>query len=315
MKYLFVLILLLPVMGYTAWQSSDKKTPDQTLSITSSKGGQLNAYVWLPEGYDMSHSYKAVVLAHGCGGAHYKDEPHKWTARYIAGKFKVWGKLFNEQGLIVMLVDSFSTRDLNGDVGGGVCSSSDTALNRPEKIDPVTVRPADIADGIAYLKQNYNVEKVGVVGFSNGGTSALVLANHEQLAQQDISPKDGFLDGTTKAWFDVPFEPSYQANLIVSMYPGCGLNGYTSSSVNTITSFDTYTDSFLFIASTDTALPNNTKEKCQNLAITDAQGSYVNSNMMLTVVPDTNHQFDYKENNEPAVQAVIQRILALFESM
>lgn len=315
MKYLLLLTLLFPLFAQAGWQSGDKKTPTQTLNIPTAAGEQLHAYLWLPEGYSPNETYKAVVLAHGCGGAHYKDEPAKWTKRYVAGKFKVWGKLLNEQNLIVLLVDSFTNRDDNGDIGGGVCSSSATALERPVRIDPVAVRPADIAYGIDYLKQHYPVSKVGVMGFSNGGTAALVLANHANLAQQDQAPQDGFLDTSLKQWFNLPFQANYQADLIVSLYPGCGLNGYSPLTQNSIQNFDSYTDTFLYAASDDAALPSNTKQKCQSLAVEDANRSFESPNMMFKILVDTRHQFDYKENDEATVAATIQRILALFVSM
>lgn len=294
------------------WQNSDKKTPDEAVYFASKNGEQVKGYLWYPEGYDAAKIYNAVVMAHGCAGAHYKDEPEKWTARYIAGKYKVWGKLLNEKDIVVMLVDSFTTRDVNGDVGGGVCSSND-ALDRPAKIDPISVRPADIAYGIQHLRSNsaWTIDKVGVLGFSNGATSALVLANHSDLAQRSDT-----LVNQGRTWFNVPFSMEYRANLVVSMYPGCGLNGYTQESQGLFSSqFSTYADTYLYAASNDTSLPANTKEKCQKLRQLDADGLFESTNMKTVVVNDTNHQFDYKEIDEAPVKSAVKRILALFESM
>ena|GEM_PF-7118639 len=311
MNYLILLTLLLPSLSHAAWQYSNKKTPEQSMQITTETGEVVNAYLWLPQNYSPNNQYKAVVMVHGCGGAHYKDSPNQWTARYIAGKFKVWGKLLNNRNILVFMVDSFSTRDSGGDVGGGVCNSTDP-LARPAKIDPVSVIPVDIASAIRYLKSRPDVlpDKVGVIGFSNGGTSVLVLANHQHLEARSSELIDA-----GKTWFNLPFIEDYTANLIVSMYPGCGLNGYTRETKYTFTEFDTYTETYLFAASNDTTLPANTLDKCSTLRELDASVASTYPDMLMTVVENTDHQFDYKENNEIPVYQTIQSILSLFESM
>lgn len=311
MRYLTILLILFPSLVLADWTHSDKKTPDETLAILTVDDEVMNAYLWKPENYDANQEYAAVVMAHGCGGAHYKDNHTEWQAKYIAGKYKVWGKLLNQHNLMVLMVDSFTHRDVNEDVGGGVCDGE--PLARPAKIDPVSVRPADIAYGIKYLKSrdDIDVTRIGVLGFSNGGTSALVLANHQQLAlnQQQLADQG-------KKWFDLPFSTEFQANTFVSLYPGCGLNGYTLATQNIFAeSFETYTETFLYAASNDTSLPNDTLEKCHNLRMMDAIKANDLTNLQMIQVANTNHQFDYKEEDEEAVIRTIDRILALFTSM
>lgn len=311
MRIIFLCMYFASFVSLAGWTSDDKKTATETLAILDFNNEVMNAYLWLPENYDANQQYAAVVMAHGCGGAHYKDSPDQWTAKYVSGKYKVWGKLLNEQDIIVLLVDSFSHRDVNGDVGGGVCGGD--PLDRPAKIDPVTVRPADLAAGINYLKTRDDIadDKIGVLGFSNGGTSALVLSNHQSLeARQD----DLLLAG--KIWFDVPFTADVAAATIISMYPGCGLNGYTEASQDVFDdAFDSYTETYVFAASDDGSLPDDTLEKCHNLRLLDAQQDASNSAMQLNVVADTDHQFDYKEEDELAVQKTLARILAIFATM
>ncbi len=311
MRKLLALFLMLPLFAQAGWQNSDKKTADETLAILTSNGEVMNAYLWLPEDHDPNQTYSAVVMAHGCGGAHYKDEPEKWTAQYVSGKYKVWGKLLNQQNMVALLVDSFSHRDEGGDVGGGVCGGD--PLSRPAKIDPISVRPADIAEGIAYLKSRQDIDsgKIGVLGFSNGGTASLALANHESLSGQ--APD---LSNHGKVWFDLPFSPEYQASTFISLYPGCAMNGYQEASQGLFAQqFTTYAETFIFAASNDTSLPSDTPEKCDALRQLDASSGIMRSNMQLSFVEDTNHQFDYKENNEAASAKAINRILALFASM
>lgn len=312
-KRLAMLMLMLPGFAQADWNwtSSDKKTADETVDILTINDEVMNAYLWLPENYDANLDYPAVVMVHGCGGAHYRDTPNQWTAQYVSGKYKVWGKLLNEQNTIALLVDSFTHRDVNGDVGGGVCGGD--PLARPAKIDPVSVRPADIAAGVAWLKSrdDVSVEQIGVLGFSNGGTASLVYANHEDL---DARSDDLLNEG--KEWFNLPYQSEYQANTVVSMYPGCGLNGYSEATQNLFADdFNTNVETFLMAASNDNSLPDDTIEKCHNLSIMDASHSPENPNMQFNVVANTGHQFDYYEEDEQQVQKNINRILALFSSM
>lgn len=311
MKKLFLLLLCVPLYVNANWGSSDKKTADETVEILTKNDEVMNAYLWLPEDYDPNMQYSAVVMAHGCGGAHYKDSPDQWTAKYVSGKYKVWGKLLNQNNIIALLVDSFSHRDINGDVGGGVCGGD--PLTRPSKIDPITVRPADIASAVSWLKSrdDVNDSKIGVLGFSNGGTSALAFSNHRNLEarSQDLMDEN-------KAWFELPYQEQYQVSTIISLYPGCGLNGYTEQSQNTIANlFKTNTDTYLFAASNDNSLPDDTIEKCHLLRQTDANHEPDKTNMLLKIVEGTGHQFDYYEEDEAPVQKTLTRILALFASM
>lgn len=306
-----LIFMLLPGYLYAGWDQSFKKTPEETLLIQTPQGDSVRAYLWLPDNYAPDEQYKAVVMAHGCGGAHYSNTSADWDATHIAGKFKVWGKRLNQNNIMVLLVDSFTTRDDNLDVGPGVCGGD--TLNRPPKIDPISVRPADIAGGIQYMKNRADVlaDSVGVMGFSNGGTSALVLANHADLEQRANQ-----LSNDNKIWFNIPFVEAYRASLIISLYPGCGLNGYQKETQGIFSDhFKTNTDTFLFAASADGSLPADTPFKCMSLRQMDADKDYESSNMMLNVIPQTGHGFDDKEFEEAAVIDAMNRITGLFKAM
>jgi len=308
-----ILSIILSIYAVASWSSSDKKTPDETIEFKQLDTNEtLRGYLWLPKDYQADQKYKAIVLAHGCGGAHYKDDPDDWVAKYVAGKYKVWGKLLSDRGFIVLLEDSFTTRDENGDVGGGVCGSED-ALDRPQKIDPISIRPGDIASAIAYLKSRDDVifDRVGVLGFSNGATSALVLSNHKDLQAR----KDDLIQNGKKI-FNLPFEDKYKASIIIALYPGCGMNGYKSETQDIFTNrFVTYTDTYLFMASNDSILPEDTKFQCNRLRVYDAYKDDNSTNMQVITVKDTDHQFDYYESDKEQVKRAIRRVINLFESM
>ena len=281
--------------------------PNSTLTIKQYDTGEdLKAYLWLLKDYDPNKKYPAVVLAHGCGGAYYTDEPDKWTAQYIAGKFRVWGKLLSNHGFIVLLVDSFTTRDNNGDVGGGVCDTKDP-LERPSKIDPVSVRAADIASGVAYLKSRDDVDssRVGVLAFSNGGTAALVLSNHQDL----VNRKDE-LSSEGKEVFDLPYSKEYKPTIIITLYPGCGLNGYSQETNDIFKNrFSVDTDTYIFLASDDKSLPNNIQE-CNHLYNLND-----NDKLHLSTTANSDHQFDYYQSDQEAVKETITKIVNLLISM
>lgn len=311
MRTLLIILCFFSATSFANWTSSDKKTATETLEILNFQDEVMNAYLWLPEDYDPNLDYAAVIMVHGCGGAHYKDESDKWTAKYVSGKYKVWGKLLNDKNIIAVLVDSFTHRDVNGDVGGGVCGGD--PLDRPSKVDPISVRPADILATIAYLKSRDDIEtdKIGVLGFSNGGTSTLVAANHQSLDQR----KQALMD-SGKTWFNLPFSEQVKASTFVSLYPGCGLNGYSDATQDIFAQhFDSYTETYIYAASDDKSLPDDTLQKCQSLRLLDAQFHADNSGLQLNVVPATGHQFDYLEEDEVPVQRTINRILALFSTM
>jgi len=308
-----ILSVILSIYALAGWTNSDKKTPDKTIEFKQLDTNEtLRAYLWLPKDYQDGQKYKAIVLAHGCGGVHYKDDPDDWIAKYVAGKYKVWGKLLSDRGFIVLLEDSFTTRDENGNIGGGVCGSRDT-LDRPQKIDPISVRAGDIASAIAYLKSRDDViqDKVGVLGFSNGATSALALSNHKDLQARKYNLiQDG------KKIFNIPFKDKYKANIIIALYPGCGINGYDSETQDIfINRFITYTDTYIFMASNDSVLPMDTKFRCNRLRIYDAYKNDDSTNMQVITVRDTDHQFDYYESDKEQVQKAIRRVIYLFESM
>lgn len=295
MKTLILSIAALTVATTPAlagWSSGDKETPDETLTFTATSGEDLRGYLWYPDNYDPQSTYKAVVMAHGCGGAHYTNDAELWIASKVAGKFKVWGNLLSQQDLMVLLVDSFTTRDVDEDIGGGVCSISYST--RPTKIDPIDVRPMDIASGIAYLNGRDDVSEgqIGVLGFSNGGTSALALSSHGVL-----NP------------FNVPFTAQYKAARIVALYPGCGMQGYHQGSEDLYDNvYEAYTDTYLYAASDDGSFSPGYLDMCQALEDLDPDLWY-------SVVGNTDHQFDYYENGEANVDATMTLIIQGFVDM
>lgn len=115
---------------------------------------ELEPYVKLtkPEG---EGPFPAVVLLHGCGGLS-SSFRHDWDKR-LAG----WG-------YVSLQVDSFTPRDITGICAGGMIA--------------VETLPYRVKD--AYLARDYlasldfvDGEKIGVIGWSHGGTTAVKTVN------------------------------------------------------------------------------------------------------------------------------------------
>lgn len=99
--------------------------------------------------------FPAIVLQHGCDGV---QDGYRWVANKLVG----WG-------YVVLLVDSFTSRGAGEGPGKGVC-----ALPFSEWIGAVH-RAQDAYRGLAYLRGLDFVagDRVGLLGYSNGGVSAL----------------------------------------------------------------------------------------------------------------------------------------------
>ncbi len=100
----------------------------------------------------------AVVFLHGCGGL-ISSISHNIMSREVD-----WAKHLNAQGITVLMVDSFTPRG-----SGEMCSTSGFKMWLYMK------RPADAYGALAFLQTQPHVarDKVGVIGWSNGGGAVL----------------------------------------------------------------------------------------------------------------------------------------------
>jgi dienelactone hydrolase len=110
--------------------------------------------VMKPEG---AGPFPAVVMLHDCSGLGPRS----------SGAPKRWGKLLVDEGYVVVIPDSFSTRGH----AGGVCTnpSPSRAEVRPQ------VRTRDAFEALRYARALPYVDgnRVGVMGGSHGGASTL----------------------------------------------------------------------------------------------------------------------------------------------
>lgn len=141
----FIIVLTCSKMVLADWETFKTAPVDSAGSLT------IRGFVSKPEG---TGPFPAVIVAHGCVGV---EQNH----------FK-WAQRLNSWGYVTIIVDSFSLRDV------------DTVCSNPYRVSPKT-RAYDVYGAAAYLRtQNYvHYERIGLIGFSHGGWTALCAAQRK----------------------------------------------------------------------------------------------------------------------------------------
>jgi carboxymethylenebutenolidase len=139
----------------------------------------------------------AVVLMHGRAGVYSSKADGTFTAETLSMRHKYWARYWAGRGYYAIVVDSFGPRGHPGGFAAG------TYNERPASIDEVSIRPLDAYGALRYLRTLPGVDgdRVGLMGWSNGGSAALA-------AMADDKPGDMRKLGFRAA---------------LSFYPGCGL--------------------------------------------------------------------------------------------
>lgn len=139
-------------------------------NVTPDKPEIITATVSRPSG---TGPFPAVVIMHGCGG--------------LSSQVERWSRWFAERGYVGLVVDSFGPRKVKGDC----------APETPEDI-PVTARLDDAFGALKWLQSQGDVRKdrVGIIGFSQGGVYAMAVVNGpslERAARRGVKvPDPGF---------------------------------------------------------------------------------------------------------------------------
>jgi dienelactone hydrolase len=184
-----MLTRLMPlVLSFVFLGSCIGTTSGLSIPITAPNGAleQLPATVSKPDG---PGPFPAVVIMHDCSGLGPTSSgaPGRWAQKLV------------EQGYVVLLPDSFTTRGHTG----GVCI--DPSPSRTEVSPSRRVR--DAYAGLAYLQTLLYVDsrRVGLMGGSHGGTTTLAAM---------VAP-----EGNTD-----PLARDRRAGFVaaVALYPDCG---------------------------------------------------------------------------------------------
>jgi dienelactone hydrolase len=115
---------------------------------------QLDGYLYRPTGLGL---HPALVFMHGCGGLVSRGA--------INARELDWRARFTSQGFVVLMVDGFAPRGVSE-----ICSpqSFRESVNRE--------RPGDAYAALLYLQSQPFVkrDRIGVIGWSNGGAAVLM---------------------------------------------------------------------------------------------------------------------------------------------
>lgn len=154
----------LTLLALTAAASREPRAPTPPLVINDATIGVLRSRqvgsILLPQG---KPPFPAVVVLHGCNG--------------VSQNTRVWARRLASWGYAALIVDSFGSRGL-----AQVCDGS-RAL-------PGTVRAKDAFAAAAYLRSRPDIDaaRIGVLGYSHGGWTALWASTEKSVARAGAKP-------------------------------------------------------------------------------------------------------------------------------
>jgi len=176
-------------------------TPERVTFSSADRKTTLVGYVYTPEGAHAAH-VPAVVMMHGRAGPYSKRANGVYDATTLSKRHQAWGRIWSEAGYVAVMVDGFGPR------GYPEGFPRFSYVDRPEEVDEVTARPLDAYGALSYLRSRPDVlpERIGLIGWSNGGSAGLVTLSLDAPGIQNPNARTGFA-----------------AALI--FYPACGLKG------------------------------------------------------------------------------------------
>jgi carboxymethylenebutenolidase len=172
----------------------------ESVSFPSEDGAtMLVGYLFKP-----AHSCPcpAVVMMHGRGGAFSTRTSDVYDGGALSGRHREWATFWADRGYIGLHVDSFGPRGYPHGFAAG------TYQARPPGLSELTIRPLDAYGAVRFLRSRPEVipDRIGLHGWSNGGTAALAAMAGDAPGIRDPTPATGF-------------------RAAVAFYPACGLGG------------------------------------------------------------------------------------------
>jgi dienelactone hydrolase len=205
-----------PAPEVIGWDARDVEIPAE-LHV---QGLPVPARLFVPRLADGAQPLPAVLVLHGSGGLFElpagDESPCSPT---LEPQFERWGRRLAELGHVVLMPASFDAR--------GFCDWYDDKARAPADFDDDRERlvgrlyDADAATRYLCTLPDVDCDRLGLLGFSNGASTAL-LSLHWQLdrALAEFAADDG-------ADLDLPVvappagRPEFR--VAVAYYPGCGL--------------------------------------------------------------------------------------------
>jgi dienelactone hydrolase len=181
----------------------------QTVYFPSRDGKtELVGYLFLPHG---GGKHPAIIMLHGRAGPYSSRVAKDCTfvgrhtrsaceASTLSKRHLEWGEFWAERGYVALHVDSFGPRGKAHGFGRGTHDDPER-----DTVNERTVRPFDAYGALDYLRTRQDVagDRVGVQGWSNGGSTVLnTMGVHNPVIESPSPTKD------------------FRAAL--ALYPGCG---------------------------------------------------------------------------------------------
>jgi len=197
--------------------------------------------------------HPALVFLHGCGGLLHQGRPE---ARVTA-----WSELLVARGYAVLMVDSFTPRDVRLMCGP-----------RNFNVAVLRARPADAYGALLWLQAQSFVrpDRVGVMGWSEGGGTILLAIGAHSLGRPDSLPHGDF-------------------RVAVAFYPGWCADGKLEPLLQAHARWTTPIPFLMLVGSSDVWTP---AEPCRAM-LEHAQS--LGSAIEMHIYPGAYHDFDWPD--------------------
>jgi carboxymethylenebutenolidase len=240
----------------------------ETVSFVSADGKtRLTGYLFRSTGMPRGR-LPAVVMMHGRAGPYSSLAKGRYDATTLTKRHMHWGQFWADRGGFALLVDSFGPRGVPAGFKAG------TYDERPDDINEITVRPLDAYGARSWLAKRTDVDagRIGLQGWSNGGSAVLATMSTELLREAGLERRDGF-------------------RAALAFYPGCGLQGRFKGS------YTPYAPVRVLIGTADEeVLP----DRCKAL-VGESRGR--GSDIELALYRDATHDFDDPGRRRQSVAA------------
>lgn len=189
--------------GIEVEQSDGTILPAELVEYDNARGETLQAVLVLPDDAT-PEPMPAVLVLHGSGGLFSTPDSND-TKLEVSPEFADWAGMLTERGYAVLLPDSFYSRGY---------FEWDDHPRGVDDIDRMVMRSYDAYGALRYMCEQSFVDcgRVGLVGFSNGASVALMVM-HEGL--EKVAGMSRLTPAAERERFVGAFP----------FYPGCELQG------------------------------------------------------------------------------------------
>ena len=242
------------------------KGPETVHFLSEDGATMLVGYLFRPDG--ASRPAPAVVMMHGRAGPYSSLAKGVYDAKTLSKRNKDWAALWTAQGYLALVVDGFGPRGFPTGFAAG------TDGDRPAAVNEITVRPFDAYAALKYLRSLPSVmpDRIGIQGWSNGGSATLATVSEEGLANAGLGDGKGFVAA-------------------LAFYPGCGLQGAFKDG------YRAYLPLRVFIGTADEEV---SPAACEKLVMRAKAGG---SDIELTTYDGATHDFDDPGQKRQSVPA------------